>query len=369
MELDQYQARARSWIAEHRHHAPADYGAICPPDLVEQAVDWQRRIHGSGYAGIHWPEQHGGRGLTIEHTAAWQHECASAGVPSAFNMVGHVLAGEAILRFGTPEQQAAHLRPTLAGTRLWCQLFSEPGAGSDLGSLATRAELDGGHYVVNGQKAWCSGGRYSDWGILMARTDPRSAKHDGISFFLFPMHLPGVEVRPLRQMTGDAEFDEVFLTDVELPGEHLLGPLHGGWGVAMTVLTSERGHIGTAVIGLERRLEQLAAIADGDGELGPLGRQRLAALLARGHAYKAMALRQGPAASTAASLTKLGITEMMFDVAMLRGGRGGARSTVDGPAASGMLAAPGGRIAGGTSQIQRNIIGERLLGLPREPKP
>ena len=374
-DIGQYQTTARSWIAEHRRQAPVDYGAICPPDLVEHAVDWQRRIHAAGYAGIHWPEQHGGQGLTIEHTAAWQYECASAGVPSAFNMVGHVLAGGAILHFGTPEQQATHLRPTLAGDRLWCQLFSEPGAGSDLGSLTTRAELDGDRYVVNGQKVWCSGGRYSDWGILMARTDPVSAKHDGISFFLFPMHLPGVDVRPLRQMTGDAEFDEVFLTDVQLPAEHLLGPLHGGWGVGMTVLTNERGHIGTAVIGLERRLGQLTALAGADDDRAdddvrrPVERQHLASLLARGHAYKAMALRQGPAASTAASLMKLGITEMMFDVAMLRGRRGGAGSTLDGPGVSGMLAAPGGRIAGGTSQVQRNIIGERLLGLPREPKP
>lgn len=389
IQIEQYQALARSWIAEHRRYAPPDYGAICPPDVVDQAVEWQRRIHRAGYAGIHWPEHHGGQGLTIDHTAAWQFECASAGVPSAFNMVGLVLAGGAILRFGTPEQQATHLRPTLAAERLWCQLFSEPGAGSDLGSLTTRAEPAGDHYVVNGQKVWCSGARYSDWGILMARTDPGSAKHDGISFFLFPMDLPGVDVRPLRQMTGEAEFDEVFLTDVELPAANLLGPLHGGWGVGMNVLTNERGHIGTAVISLERRLEQLAAIAD-DGHdnhtndqgvdqgvdqgddlagFGPVARQQLAGLMARGHAYKAMALRQGPAASTAASLMKLGITELMFDVAMLRGASGGAGSTVDGAGASGMLAAPGGRIAGGTSQIQRNIIGERLLGLPREPKP
>ena len=221
------------------------------------------------------------------------------------------------LQFGTPEQQAAHLRPTLSADRLWCQLFSEPGAGSDLGSLTTRADLDGDHYVVNGQKVWCSGGRYSDWGILMARTDTGAGKHDGVSFFLFPMDLAGVEVRPLRQMTGEAEFDEVFLTDVELPAEHLLGPLHGGWGVGMAVLTNERGHIGTAVIGLERRLEQLAAIAETDshghgrGGLEPVARQQLAGLLARGHAYKAMGLRQGAAASTAASLMKLGITELM----------------------------------------------------------
>ena len=378
--VEAYQASARSWIAEHRRYAPTDYGAICPPDLVDHAVDWQRRIHDAGYAGIHWPEIHGGQGLTIDHTAAWQFECASAGVPWAFNMVGHVLAGGAILHFGTPEQQAAHLRPTLSADRLWCQLFSEPGAGSDLGSLTTRADLDGDHYVVNGQKVWCSGGRYSDWGILMARTDRAGSegaagKHDGISFFLFPMDLPGVDVRPLRQMTGEAEFDEVFLTDVELPAEHLLGPLHGGWGVGMAVLTNERGHIGTAVIGLERRLEQLAAIADAGVTATTAVASSRSPVSNSPGCWRAAtptrrwALRQGAAASTAASLMKLGITELMFDAAMLRGGLGGAGSTVDGPGASGMLAAPGGRIAGGTSQIQRNIIGERLLGLPREPKP
>jgi alkylation response protein AidB-like acyl-CoA dehydrogenase len=168
-------------------------------------------------------------------------------------------------------------------------------------------------------------------------------------------------------MTGEAEFDEVFFTDVELPAEHLLGPLHGGWGVGMGVLTSERGHIGTSIVGLERRLESMAKLAEGR-ELGAVERQRLSALIARGHSLKAMAQRQGPIASTSASLLKLGITEMMFDVAMLRGGLSGAVGMLDGPDAFGMLAAPGGRIAGGTSQVQRNIIGERLLGLPREPK-
>jgi alkylation response protein AidB-like acyl-CoA dehydrogenase len=181
------------------------------------------------------------------------------------------------------------------------------------------------------------------------------------------MHLPGIEVRPLKQMTGESEFDEVFFTDVELPAEHLLGPLHGGWGVGMAVLTSERGHIGTSVIGLERRLEGMARLAEGR-DLGSTERQRLTRLLSTGSAYKAMAQRQGPIASTAASLMKLGITEMMFDTAMLRADLAGADALLDGPDAFGMLSAPGGRIAGGTSQVQRNIIGERLLGLPREPK-
>jgi alkylation response protein AidB-like acyl-CoA dehydrogenase len=368
--VEEFQQAAAEWLAVNAVHAPRDYGAICPPDLVAHALDWQQRLNDAGWAGIHWPVDHGGRGLTLEHDAAWLLECARAGVPAVFNMVGFVLTGGAVMRYGTIEQQERHLRATLATEHVWCQLFSEPGAGSDLGSLTTRAEVDGDRYVVNGQKVWCSGGRYSNWGILMARTRPldEAPKHDGISFFLMPMDLPGVDVRPLRQMTGESEFDEVFFTDVELPADHLLGPLHGGWGVGMAVLTSERGHIGTSIIGLERRLDQMARLADGRA-LGPIERQALAALLSSGTAMKAMAQRQGSTASTAASLMKLGITEMMFDVAMLRGALDGADALLEGPSASGMLSAPGGRIAGGTSQVQRNIIGERLLGLPREPKP
>jgi alkylation response protein AidB-like acyl-CoA dehydrogenase len=366
--VDEFQQHARDWLAANRQHAPRDYGAICPPDLVDRGLDWQRRLFAEGWAGIHWPVEFGGQGLTPEHNGIWMLECALAGVPPFFNMVGLVLAGGAVQRFGTPDQQATHLRATLAAEHVWCQLFSEPGAGSDLGGLSTRAERDGDRYVVNGQKVWCSGGRYSNWGILMARTNPEAPKHEGISFFLFPMDLPGVEIRPLKQMTGEAEFDEVFFTDVSLPADHLLGPLHGGWGVGMAVLTSERGHIGTSIIGLERRLEGMAKLAEGR-ELDPVARQRLAALLAQGSSYKAMAQRQGPIASTAASLMKLGITEMMFASSMLRGDLAGADALLDGPDAFGMLAAPGGRIAGGTSQVQRNIIGERLLGLPREPRP
>lgn len=365
--VDDFRAAAANWIESNRQHAPRDYGAICPPDLVEQGVEWQRRLFAAGYAGIHWPTEFGGRGLVSEHQAAWIEECALAAVPPFLNMVGLVLAGQSIIKFGTEAQRRQHLLPTLDGSRVWCQLFSEPGAGSDLGGLSTRAERDGDRFVVNGQKVWCSGGRCSDWGILMARTDPDAKKHEGISFFLFPMDLPGVEIRPLKQMTGEAEFDEVFFTDVQLPAEHLLGPLHGGWGVGMAVLTNERGHIGASVIGLERRLESMSRLGRGRA-LDPIHRQQLAGLLARGNAFKAMGSRQGPVASTAASLMKLGITEMMFDAAMLRGDLAGAQAMLDGADAAGMLASPGGRIAGGTSQVQRNIIGERLLGLPREPR-
>ncbi|MET0663116.1 MAG: acyl-CoA dehydrogenase family protein [Ilumatobacteraceae bacterium] len=397
--VDEFQQEVAAWLAENRDGAPHNYGPICPPDLIDAGLAWQHRINEAGYAGVHWPVEHGGMGLTVEHNGIWLLECARAGVPPFLNMVGFVLAGGAIQRFGTPEQEAAHLRATLATDHVWCQLFSEPGAGSDLASLSTRAELDGDRYIVNGQKVWCSGGRYSNWGILMARTRPIDespepavskhaaskhavskhavskhavskhavSKHEGISFFLMPMDLPGVEVRPLKQMTGEAEFDEVFFTDVALPAEHLLGPLHGGWGVGMAVLTNERGHIGTSVISIERRLAQMTRLG-GDRELGAVERQRLADLVSRGSAFKALAQRQGQVASTAASLMKLGITDMTFDAEMLRGDLGGADSMLLGSGADGMLGAPGGRIAGGTSQVQRNIIGERLLGLPREPR-
>jgi alkylation response protein AidB-like acyl-CoA dehydrogenase len=366
--VEEFRADATAWLSANKQHAPRDYGAICPPDLIDVAVEWQQRLFVAGFAGIHWPTEHGGRGLTAAHQAAWIETSALAAVPPFLNMVGLVLAGQSIMRFGTPAQQEAHLHPTLEASRVWCQLFSEPGAGSDLAGLSTRAERDGDRYIVNGQKVWCSGGRYSDWGILMARTDPTARQHEGISFFLFPMALPGVEIRPLQQMTGEAEFDEVFFTDVELPADHLLGPEHGGWGVGMAVLTNERGHIGASVIGLERRLEAMSRLGAGRS-LDALQRQQLATLLSRGKAFTAMGQRQGPVASTAASLMKLGITEMMFEAAMLRGDLAGLGGILDGPDASGMLAAPAGRIAGGTSQVQRNIIGERLLGLPREPRP
>jgi hypothetical protein len=365
--VENFRSRAVAWLAENRQHAPRDYGAICPPDLIAPAQQWQQRLFAAGFAGIHWPTEFGGQGLSPAHHGAWVEECARVGVPPLLNMVGLVLAGGAVMAFGSDEQKALHLRATLTADHVWCQLFSEPGAGSDLGSLSTRADRDGDRFIVNGQKVWCSGGRCSNWGILMARTNVDAPKHEGISFFVIPMDLPGIEVRPLRQMTGESEFDEVFFTDVEIPANSLIGPLHGGWGVGMAVLTNERGHIGASIISLEGRIESMAALGK-NGTLSHSQRDELSLLMSRGIAYKAMAQTQGPVASTASSLMKLGITEMMFNIAMLRGNVSGADAMLEGSDALGMLAAPGGRIAGGTSQVQRNIIGERLLGLPREPK-
>jgi alkylation response protein AidB-like acyl-CoA dehydrogenase len=372
VDLVKFSANAAEWLAAHRDQAPPDYGAILPPPLFERGVAWQKLLFAEGWAGIDWPVEHGGRGLSSEHRAAWVRECALAGVPPFINMVGVVLAGGSTMLFGTSDQQREHLRPILTAERVWCQLFSEPGAGSDLAALSTKAVADGDTFIVSGQKVWCSGGRYSDWGILMARTDPDVSKHKGISFFLFDMTLPGVTIRPLKQMTGESEFDEVFFDDVRIPASSLLGPLHGGWGVGMATLTNERGSIGTASISLTRRMNHLvdqfrALSSDG---IEPVVRDRLASVLSRGRALTMLSQRQGPVASTAASLLKLGVTELMFDASAVRVDVSGAHAMLaDDPAGQALLSAPGGRIAGGTTQIQRNLIGERLLGLPGEPRP
>ena len=365
IDVQSFRAEADAWLRANRSRAPRDYGAILPPDLAAEGKTWQALLHEAGFAGIHWPVEHGGRGLTPEHTATWIEACALASVPPFINMVGVVLAGGSLLLFGTDDQKRQHLRPIITGERVWCQLFSEPGAGSDLASLATRADRDGDEYTITGQKVWCSNGRVSDWGICMARTDQTAKPHKGISFFLVDMHLPGVEVRPLRQLTGEAEFDEVFLDEVRVPASCLLGDENDGWNVGMATLTNERGHIGASTIALQRRLD---AVAELGGGLDPVRRDELASLMARGRSYIALAQRQGPVASVAASLMKLGVTELLFDVAEHRTQLAGAEAMLENDVSRGMLAAPAGRIAGGTTQVQRNIIGERILGLPKEPR-
>jgi alkylation response protein AidB-like acyl-CoA dehydrogenase len=362
---------ARRWLDTVRNDAPPDWGPIMPPEARDAGRAWQGRIHDAGFAAIHWPAKTGGRGLTRGHTAAWTLACAEAGVPSVLNMVGLVLVAEALLAYGTPEQQAAHLPVTARGDIVWCQLFSEPGAGSDLASLSTRAESDGaGGFVVNGQKVWSSGARASDRGILLARTDPSAPRHRGISCFLVDMATPGIECRPLRQMTGGSEFDEVFLTDVELRPDSLLGPLHGGWGVAMATLTNERGHIGASTVGLAKRVDALLAEARAAGPLRPVDRDRLLRDWMEAKVLLALASRQGPVASVASSLLKLAMTELSVAVAQHRVTRVGMAATLlANPACQALLGSPGAKLGGGTSEVQRNILGELVLGLPREPRP
>ncbi len=370
-DLDHFRVRATAWLTERASNGPlpVDWGAIVPPERVDEAKAGQAALHAAGFAGIHWPTEHGGRGLTIEHTAAWSLACTHAQVPAALNMVGHVLTAGSLLLFGTDEQKAQHLAGIATGERVWCQLFSEPGAGSDLASLTTKAERDGDQYVLSGQKVWCSNGRVADWGICLARTRPttEAPKHKGISFFLVDMRLPGIEVRPLRQSTGGSEFDEVFLDDVRVPASCLLGPEHDGWTVAMATLTNERGHIGSAGAALQRRIDRMVDRLAGAAT--PAGRQRVAELVIRGKVLALLGARQGPIAGVTSSLSKLGVTELMFDAAAAEVDAAGAYGMLQGSSGNGLLGAIGGRIAGGTTQVQKNIIGERILGLPKEPTP
>lgn len=368
--VDEFRAAARKWMAENRDTAPPNWGPIMPPERREQGMEWQRRMYDAGFAGITWPVEYGGRGLSVDHQQAWLEVCAEAEVPSVLNMVGLVLAAGALQIFGTEDQKLAHLPETVRGERVWCQLFSEPNAGSDLASLQTRAERDGDEWVINGQKVWCSGGRASDWGILLARTSPPSeteSKHAGISFFVIDMHTPGVETRPLRQMTGSAEFDEVFLDDVRLPVDALVGEPGQGWTIAMAALTSERGHIGSTARSLTRRLNSILDLAR-EHPLDPVAKDALMRIYVQGRAYLAMIERQGPQASVNSSLGKLAMTGYVYDLANYRVNVAGPHGLLEGSESAGLLSAPGGWFGGGTSQVQRNIIGERILGLPREPK-
>ncbi len=358
-ELDTFRTACVAFIEEHTDAGSAcpAFGAILPPDQLESALRWQRICSDGGFAGVHWPIEFGGQGLSRAHAEVWYTECARAAVSPYLNLQGIILAGEAILRSGTMEQKARYLEATVRGDILWCQLFSEPGAGSDLGSLATSAVLDGDEYVVNGQKIWASNAQFAQAGILLARTGDEP-KHRGISFFCIEMNLPGIDVRPIRQMTGDHEFCEVFFTDVRVPSDALLGPLHGGWRVAMEVLADERGSFGAAgALSMRRRLDAISSRLDPSTST-EVDRADVLDLLVKGGALAALLDRLG-AQPDMAPAAKLLRTELEVQAASLDHKLGGS--------ADALLYSPGMRIAGGSSEIQRSIIGERLLGLPREP--
>jgi|TARA_B110000263_G_scaffold250106_1_gene270515 alkylation response protein AidB-like acyl-CoA dehydrogenase len=352
-------------VAKESGEACPAYGAILPPVFHQDAMRWQRYCYDSGWAGVHWPTDHGGMGLSKDHSVVWHEECAKAEIAPYLNLQGLVLAGEAIMRCGTPEQKKVFLRPTLKNEILWCQLFSEPGAGSDLAGLQSSAILDGDYFVLNGQKVWSSNAQFAQFGILMARTDFQASKHKGISFFLLDMNLPGIEVRPLKQMTGDHEFCEVFFDDVLMPKNALLGDLHGGWSVAMTVLEDERSGAGSAdVISLSRRLQSMTSNAK---ETDSLTRQSLTSLLSRGRSLQSLLEGRG-SDPMMAPIAKLLNTEIGYDEAQIESRILGPLSMLNSDATDRLLYSPGMRIAGGSSEIQRNIIGERILGLPREPQ-
>jgi alkylation response protein AidB-like acyl-CoA dehydrogenase len=294
--------------------------------------------------------------------------------------VGVAMAGPTLIAHGSEEQKARYLDPLLRGREIWCQLFSEPGAGSDLAGLGTRAVRDGDEYVVNGQKVWTSGAHYSDRGILLARTDPDQPKHRGITYFVVDMRSPGIDIRPLRQMTGGSHFNEVFLTDVRVPAANVIGEPDNGWRVALTTLANERTAIGGGGSGVRfAEIQQLAAEFGRTGD--PIVRQRLAALytnleLLRYLGFRIQtALSQGRPPGPESSVLKLAYSRhvaSLGDVALAMEGPAGGLAGADAPDAGywqlRFLGQYGVRIGGGTDEVQRNVIGERVLGLPGEPR-
>jgi alkylation response protein AidB-like acyl-CoA dehydrogenase len=382
---------------------------------------WLERLADAGWASPQWPAQWSGKGLSTDLAAVAFGEFREARAPGPPAGLGRMLAAPTIIAHGTDEQKQRFVRRVLTGEDAWCQLFSEPGAGSDLASLQTRAELDGDDYVINGQKVWTSGARGADLGMLLARTDADVPKHRGITYFAFEMDQPGVEVRPLKQMTGDAQFAEVFFTDARVPAANIIGGLNSGWGVAMTTLMNERAGLGygsglgfpiSAPAGrrIQQQLEQsvgeflasgmstttVAASAgamaggnlqsllqlarargrDGDSHV----RQQIARLYAlsqlnhwNGQRAK-QAAKVGRRPGAAASLGKLiasHIARQWRETAMAIAGGDGMLAGAGGPLSGGvarqLLYAPAPSIYGGSDQVQRNIIGERVLGLPKDP--
>lgn len=369
-----YRERVRVWLAEHapafqetkvdqRHHE----------GYVEWCRRWQRALYDGGWAGITWPTEHGGQGGSPIQKAIFDEEVARYGLSVGAFTLALGTCGPAVIAGGTAEQQQRYLPPILRGEHIWCQLFSEPGAGSDLASLSTRARRDGDEWVVDGQKVWTSGAHHADYGLLFARTDPDVPKHRGLTLFVVDMNTPGIEVRPLRQITGEAHFNEVFLTEVRLPGDAHVGPVDEGWRVALTALASERNALGTGII---RTVEtdDLVDLARRQGRLDdPLIRQRIARHHTRAHLLRLLAhraqtaLSQGRELGPESSVAKLAFGTHVEAATALVVDLLGPAGVLDSEEASEFCAQFGPRLGGGTEQIQRNVLAERVLGLPREP--
>jgi len=369
----EFRAELRGWLA--LHEPPAVEVAATAAD-VETLRAWQRALHADRWVGVHWPVEYGGRGASVTQVAIYNEEMARAGAPPLLGRAGVTLVGPTLLAHGRDEQRARWMPRILSGDDVWCQLFSEPGAGSDLASLSTRAEKSGGEYRVSGQKVWSSYATWADMGIALVRTDPAAPPHKGISMLAIPMHAPGVEVRPLRQITGECEFNEVFLDDVAVPVDHLIGPQHEGWRVANTTLANERGasFIWREQVLYERALGELmdevaaAGVAQDPRVRQELARSWIDVELFRLHNARTLdRLGRGEQIGAESSIVKLFWAEMSRRFSETAVGvLGPSALTAGSKWARGLLSARANSIMGGTSEIQRTIIGERLLGLPRE---
>lgn len=378
--ISAFRARARAWLSA------VDVPPV-PLDLDERFVvlqRWQQILHAAGWMGIHWPPQFGGLGLTPLHHLAFYEELARVEAPPPIGLIGLDVVGPTIVHYGTDEQCERLVPPLLSGGEIWCQGFSEPGAGSDLAALTTRARIEGDEFVISGQKVWTSWAAQAHWCAVLARTDAEVAKHRGISYILVPMDTQGIKVRPLVQMTGDAEFGEVFFDDVRVPTANLLGELHEGWSIAMHTLGSERG-----TYALRRRIEHESAFRSllsslrttGEAQLSPRAYEDIGAAYIGLRTVEAQTaqtlvrLRDGVGPSPLDSMDKLLLTEVeqgMYAAAdnLLGPGRMASGASVFGINADrwvhGFLNSRAASIYGGTAQIQRNIVAERHLGLPKE---
>ena len=380
----EFRAEVRSWLGAHAEPLGDGYNWSRDrdhPEYVARCRRWQHTLYEGGWGAITWPVAYGGRGDVVWHQAIFDQEAAAYDVSTGAFAVGIGMVGPTLIAHGTEAQKARFLPAMLRGEEVWCQLFSEPEAGSDLAGLRTRARRDGDEFVVDGQKVWSSGAHQSDWGILLARTNPDVPKHKGITYFLVDMRTPGIEVRPLRQMTGHAHFNEVFLTEVRIPAANVVGEVDGGWGPTHTTLANERTLIGG---GGERvtseRLVDLARRCGRDKD--PVVRQKLAAFHTRARLLRYMnyrvqtALSQGRRPGPEAATTKLFLSQHLRDTGDLVLELTGAGGTLDDDSAidggtwqQAFLGQWASRIGGGTDDIQRNALGERVLGLPREPRP
>ncbi|MCI4643192.1 MAG: acyl-CoA dehydrogenase family protein [Hyphomonadaceae bacterium] len=384
----EFRAEAREWIARH---APFDLvkafrsGLCARSDLVTGARDWQRKKFEAGWACLHWPKAYGGRDAAVMEKIIWDQEEAPVGALNELVLIGQGMCAPTLMHYANDAQKARHLPRIASGDEIWCQMFSEPSAGSDLAGLRTRAEPDGDDWILNGQKIWTSWAHEADFGIILTRSDPSVPKHRGLTMFYLDMRAPGVEVRPIRQANGDTVFNEVFLTDVRIPDAQRLGEVNQGWRVSLTTLMNERMSIGSGIpTGLPEILDYVTALeASGSGfSAGAAFDDKLADWACRANGLKytsarlISALSQGREPGPEASIGKLVAGELMQDIAIetwdLLGGQvphGDAslrarHSLVH----SVLMRSPAVRIEGGSDEILRNIIGERVLGLPAEPR-
>ncbi len=378
----------RAWL---RHHLPWEYGEGLPPrfdDLADEVAfgrEWQAKLAAGRWVGVAWPQEYGGRDAgPVGHYIVTE-ELARARAPELVGRIGVNLVGPTILARGTAEQQARWLNKILSADELWCQLFSEPNAGSDLSSLMTRATRTDGGWLLNGQKVWTSYAQFADWGVCLARTDPDAPKNRGISYLVVDIRDPGVEVRPLRQITDETDFNEVFFSDVFVPEDRIIGAENEGWQVANQTLTHERGVNPRQLVIHTQLVEELLKLAtENDAFDDHRNAQRLAEAFVevqifRLHNWRSISrTAKGEAAGAVGSINKVWWSEMskrLHDTAMTVLGpasplwRGADGNPGDGQWQRSWLYYQASSIWAGTNEIQRNLIGERTLGLPREPRP